>query len=195
VARLSAENEALRAEASGHEALSRDKVALADKQAKTVRAQAARLELLERSVAQMAREFEAERTKLAGRCGVELEASREELGRLRRELEARGREMAKVKKLAKNILEQRTDVERFFLDSLDFVKQQVLTNRAEYRKEASTVYNRRMLDAHTGNGEYPRVRTFTKKFDAFSTNNVYKDLEQAEKWQVFSFLPFPLIWL
>ena len=39
-----------------------------------------------------------------------------------------------------------------------------------------------MLAAHQGQIEYPKVRTFTKKFDAFSTNNVYKDLEQAEKW-------------
>ncbi len=157
-------------------------MAIADKQAKTVREQAARLELLEKSIAQMAREFEAERTKLIGRCGVELEATREEVTRLRQEIEARRKETNKVKKLARNILEQRTDVERFFLDSLDFVKQQVITNRADYRKEASTVYNRKMLDAHNGNGEYPKVRTFTKKFDAFSTNNVYKDLEQAEKW-------------
>lgn len=92
------------------------------------------------------------------------------------------KEMNKVKKLAKNILEQRTDIERFFLDSLDFVKKQIVTNRSEYRKEANTAYNAKMLAAHNGAGDYPKIRTFTKKFDAFSTNNVYKDLEQAEKW-------------
>ncbi len=37
--------------------------------------------------------------------------------------------MNKVKKLAKTILEQRSDIERFFLDSLDFVKQQIVSNR------------------------------------------------------------------
>ena len=46
------------------------------------------------------------------------------------------------------------------------------------------MYNNRMLAAHLGQIEYPKIRTFTKKFDAFSTNNVYKDLEQAEKWLV-----------
>ena len=46
------------------------------------------------------------------------------------------------------------------------------------------MYNNRMLAAHSGQIEYPKVRTFTKKFDAFSTNNVFKDLEQAEKWYV-----------
>jgi len=56
--------------------------------------------------------------------------------------------------------------------------------RNEYRKEANAMYNNRMLAAHSGQIEYPKVRTFTKKFDAFSTNNVFKDLEQAEKWYV-----------
>lgn len=44
-------------------------------------------------------------------------------------LELRNKEMNKVKKLAKNILEQRSEIERFFLDSLDYVKQQIITNR------------------------------------------------------------------
>lgn len=50
------------------------------------------------------------------------------------------------------------------------------------------MYNNRMLAAHMGQIEYPKIRTFTKKFDAFSTNNVFKDLEQAEKWLVFIFV-------
>jgi hypothetical protein len=43
------------------------------------------------------------------------------------------------------------------------------------------MYNSRMLAAHKGQSEYPKVRTFSKKFDA-STNTVFKDLEEAEKW-------------
>jgi hypothetical protein len=54
--------------------------------------------------------------------------------------------------------------------------------RNEYRKNANNMYNSRMLAAYKGESEYPKIRTFSKKFDAFSTNNVYKDLEQAEKW-------------
>ncbi len=61
---------------------------------------------------------------------------------------------------------------------------QNIKKRNEYRKEANAMYNNRMLAAHLGQIEYPKVRTFTKKFDAFSTNNVFKDLEQAEKWYV-----------
>lgn len=130
----------------------------------------------------MIREFETERNLIISRSGTELESGKIEIEKLNRTLELKSKEMNKVKKLAKNILEQRGEIERFFLDSLDYVKKQIVTTRNDYRKEANAVYNHRMLAAHLGQIEYPKVRTFTKKFDAFSTNNVFKDLEQAEKW-------------
>jgi hypothetical protein len=60
--------------------------------------------------------------------------------------------------------------------------------RQEYRKEANAIYNNRMLEAYKGNADYPKVRTFSQKFDAASTNNVYKDLEEAKKWLVQCFI-------
>lgn len=181
-ARLQHENNSLKGHSDGNDALVKEKVETAAKQAKTIKELANKVEILEKSLAQMVREFEIERSNTIKKCRIELESSEIELDKLTKTLEAKTREMNKVKKLAKNILEQRTEVERFFLDSLDFVKKQVITNRTEYRKEASTAYNKKMLEAHKGEGEFPKIRTFTKKFDAFSTNNVYKDLEQAEKW-------------
>lgn len=44
------------------------------------------------------------------------------------------------------------------------------------------MYNSRMLAAYNGQMEYPKIKTFSKKFAANSTNNVYNDLEQAVKW-------------
>jgi hypothetical protein len=125
-------------------------------------------------------EFETERNSVLKKCKLELESSSSELDKLRKTLELKNKEMSKMKKLAKNILEQRSDIERFFLDSLDFVKRQIIFNRNEYRKEASQFYNSKMIAAHLGQIEYPKVRTFSKS--PHSTNNVFKDLEQAEKW-------------
>ena len=45
----------------------------------------------------------------------ELESSKIEIEKLNKTLELKSKEMNKVKKLAKNILEQRSDIERFFL--------------------------------------------------------------------------------
>lgn len=138
--------------------------------------------MLEKALSQVVREFELERENFVQRNKIEMESTSSELKKLRKTLELKTKEMNKVKKLAKTILEQRSDIERFFLDSLDYVREQVASNREEYRKEANSLYNTRMLAAFKGQGDYPKIRTFSKKFDANSTNNVYRDLEEAEKW-------------
>ncbi|KAK3716448.1 hypothetical protein QZH41_019378, partial [Actinostola sp. cb2023] len=76
--------------------------------------------------------------------------------------------------------EQRTEVEQFFLDSLEYVKNEIVRNRVQYRRDAQAAYQQRMLDAHAGHGEYPMVRTF-KPSDT-STNNVFEDLKVPERW-------------
>ncbi len=75
------------------------------------------------------REFEIERIRILDNNRTELDSTTVELIKLRKTLELKNIEMNKVKKLAKTILEQRSDIERFFLDSLDFVKQQIVSNR------------------------------------------------------------------
>jgi hypothetical protein len=75
------------------------------------------------------REFEIERIRILDNNRTELDSTTVELVKLRKTLELKNIEMNKVKKLAKTILEQRSDIERFFLDSLDYVKQQIVSNR------------------------------------------------------------------
>ena len=84
---------------------------------------------MEKSLSQMVREFEIERSSIIKKCKTELESSEIELEKLNQTLAMKSKEMNKIKKLAKNIIEQRTDIERFFLDSIDFVKKQIITNR------------------------------------------------------------------
>ena len=55
--------------------------------------------------------------------------------------------------------------------------------RIQYRKDAQNAYQQRMLEAHTGNSDFPRVRTF-RQLDS-STNNVFDDLKEAERWTGF----------
>ncbi|XP_060476232.2 basal body-orientation factor 1 isoform X4 [Panthera onca] len=90
------------------------------------------------------------------------------------------REMNRVKRLAKNILDERTEVERFFLDALHQVKQQILLGRKHYKKVAQAAFNFKMREACAGRTEYPRIRTFDGK--EHSTNSVTQDLMEAEKW-------------
>lgn len=52
--------------------------------------------------------------------------------------------------------------------------------RIQYRKDAQNAYQQRMLEAHAGQSDFPRVRTF-RQLDS-STNNVFDDLKEAERW-------------
>ena len=88
-----------------------------------------KIEILEKSLSQVVREFEHERTNIIKKCKSEMDSSLVELEKTKKTLELRNKEMNKVKKLAKNILEQRSEIERFFLDSLDYVKKQIISNR------------------------------------------------------------------
>ena len=55
----------------------------------------------------------------------------------------------------------------------------MLFPRAQYRKDAHAAYQQRMIAAHLGQADYPRIRTFNK--GESSTNSVFKDLEAAER--------------
>lgn len=75
------------------------------------------------------REFEAEQSALVAKTNDEMEWSRTEITKLQRVVQLKTKEMNKVKKLARNILDQRTEVERFFLDALDQVKKEIIAHR------------------------------------------------------------------
>ncbi|XP_018431149.1 PREDICTED: basal body-orientation factor 1, partial [Nanorana parkeri] len=103
-----------------------------------------------------------------------------ELQKLHKLLEMKDREMSRVKKLAHNILQERTEVERFLLEALQQVKQEIKSSRMCYQKMAQAAYNSRMMQAAAGTEHYPKIRTFHNK--DHSTNDVSQDLREAEKW-------------
>ena len=127
-------------------------------------------------------EFDIERKKLLEQSQIEHESSQIEITKLQRALELKGKEINKVKKLGKTILEQRSELECFFLDALQTVKRQIVYTRLQYHKDAFNAYQNRMLNAHHGQGDYPRIRTFNETFHGYSTNSVFHDLEEATKW-------------
>ncbi|XP_044127708.1 basal body-orientation factor 1 isoform X1 [Bufo gargarizans] len=108
------------------------------------------------------------------------QAENVELQKLQKTLEMKDREMKRVKKLAHNILQERTQVEGFFLEALEDVKQEIKSSRNYYQKMAQVAYHSRMRMAASGSEQYPKVRTFHNR--EHSTNDVSRDLMEAEKW-------------
>ena len=88
-----------------------------------------KIKTLEKSLSHVVREFETERKSIVQQSDVKNEAGQVELVKLQRVIELKTREMNKVKRLAKNILDQRSELERFFLMSLDQVKAEVAANQ------------------------------------------------------------------
>lgn len=88
-----------------------------------------KVKTLEKSLSHVVREFETERELITDNARIESEAARVELAKLQRVIEMKTQEMSKVKRLAKNILDQRTELERFFLESLAEVKLEIAANQ------------------------------------------------------------------
>uniref|UniRef100_UPI00398E85C7 basal body-orientation factor 1-like n=1 Tax=Pristiophorus japonicus TaxID=55135 RepID=UPI00398E85C7 len=138
-----------------------------------------KVESLEKALGHMASEFDIENQKTKRETEITLATSQVEIARLGAVIKLKDKEMNRVKKLAKNILDQRTEVELFFLQALDEVRQQILYSRAHYKQAAQIAYQKLMLKANAGIEDYPKIRTFNK--NEYSTNSVYQDMEEADK--------------
>nr|XP_013796343.1 PREDICTED: basal body-orientation factor 1 [Apteryx mantelli mantelli] len=146
-----------------------------------------KVEKLEKALCHMTREFETETQRMQHQALIQNEAGMVEVKKLQQLLEMKDREMNQVKKLARNILDERTEVERFFLGALEHVKQEIIASRRHYKEKAQTAYFRKMMEACAGKEEFPKIKTFKSNIN--STNSVYKDLEEAEKcyWEKIQF--------
>uniref|UniRef100_A0A8B9UDB1 Basal body-orientation factor 1 n=1 Tax=Anas zonorhyncha TaxID=75864 RepID=A0A8B9UDB1_9AVES len=163
------------------EGLIRKKILQINHQKAQIRDLQCKVEKLEMAVSHMTREFETKTQKTQHQALIENQASMVEIKKLQQLLEMKDQEMNRVKKLARNILNERTEVERFFLDALEHVKQEIRASRKQYYEKARAAYYRKMMEACAGTEEFPQIKTF--KGNINSTNSVYRDLEEAEKSQ------------
>lgn len=183
VSRLEEENESLKGDKELNDMMIQEKITQVKSQKEQIRELQEKVELLEKSLSHMSREFDTTRKDILSKARIENEASKIEIAKLQRVIELKTKEMNKVKRLAKNILDQRTELERFFLESLEQVRIEIAANQAQYRQDAQKAYQQKMLNAYSGKGDYPKIRTFNKS--DMSTNSVYSDLQAAEKMYDF----------
>ncbi|KAM9291449.1 basal body-orientation factor 1 [Morus bassanus] len=170
-----------------HEGLIQKKILQINRQKAQIRDLQRKVEKLETALCHRTRESVRETQKTQHQALTENQASMVEIKKLQQLLEMKDQEMNRVKKLARNILNERTEVERFFLDALEHVKQEIISSRKHYKKKAQTAYYRKMMEACAGKEEFPKIKTF--KSNITSTNSVYRDLEEAEKcyWEKIQF--------
>uniref|UniRef100_A0A3P8UC72 Basal body orientation factor 1b n=1 Tax=Amphiprion percula TaxID=161767 RepID=A0A3P8UC72_AMPPE len=126
---------------------------------------------------------------------VTIQASQVELEKLQKVLAMRERELGHIKQLASTIVEKRRELEEFFHEALAHVKQEIVTSRLQYKKEALRGYRWRFREATAGKIKFPPIRTFHKS--PHSTNSVthppdskvqISDLTWEQKEQVLRLL-------
>ena len=118
---------------------------------------------MERSLKQSIDEFHLERKQLVERSQIEHESSHNEISKLQRALELKLREINKVKKLGKTILEQRTELESFFFDALINVKKQI----GYHQQDTLTAF---------------RNSTGHSLTQDLSTYGLLQDVDEANRW-------------
>uniref|UniRef100_A0A8D0KWV5 Basal body-orientation factor 1 n=1 Tax=Strix occidentalis caurina TaxID=311401 RepID=A0A8D0KWV5_STROC len=134
---------------------------------------------LEMALCHMPRESVRETQKTQHQAVIENQASMMEIKKLQQLLEMKDQEMNRVKKLAQSILNERTEVEMFFLDALEHVKQEIIRSRKHCKKKAQAAYYRKMMEACAGKEEFPKIKTFRSNIN--STNSVRERLELRMK--------------
>ena len=85
---------------------------------------------LEQSLTVLVQEFQQEKQSLEQSHTSRHAQMEAELQGLQRRCQLQDRETLHVKKLARKILDQRTEVEEFFLNALAHVKKEIETNRS-----------------------------------------------------------------
>ena len=121
-------------------------------QKRTIREQQDKVKNLERSLSKVVHEFEAERQRWAESATSDTanaEASKETL---LLQLNAKERELKTLRRLAKDILRQRSDVEQFFLDSLEYVREQAVKEATERKRKFDREYLSQVRDATMNKG-------------------------------------------
>ncbi|XP_054894754.1 basal body-orientation factor 1-like [Poeciliopsis prolifica] len=134
------------------------KMEVKEKKLSEVMAKAASLEL---ALAEISRKSEQQEEK-EKRDLVTIQASQVELDKLQKLLAMREKELQHVKQLAKTIVDKRREVEEFFHEALDHVRQEIVASRLQNRKEALQDYRQKFREATAGMIKFPPIRSVNR---------------------------------
>lgn len=149
------------------------KMEVKEKKLSEVMAKAVSLEL---ALAEISRKSEQQEEK-EKRNLVTIQASQVELDKLQKLLAMREKEMQHVKQLAKTIVDKRREVEEFFHEALNHVRQEIIASKLQNKKEALQDYQQKFREATAGMIKFPPIRSINR-----SPNYLYADMEASAQW-------------
>ncbi|KAJ3299312.1 hypothetical protein HK104_009431, partial [Borealophlyctis nickersoniae] len=158
---LAQTNRHLAEEKDLHDVIVKEKILQTKQQSHEIKDLQTKIVSMEHSLSHVVREFEHEREIIGRLARRELEEVRKVTAKLKDSLDRKTQEMKHIKRLAQHILDQRTDLERFFMDALEHVRSELQRDREASRKAAQAEYNRRMRAVlATKNVAFPAIQSF-----------------------------------
>jgi len=116
-----------------------------------------KIKTLERTLTRVVKEFEKQQNEAEQGTSARAGELERELRNVRMELQARSRELKTLRRLARDILGQRSDVEQFFLEALDTCRKEIATRNKRQAREQQAAYRRQLREATLGRGEFPQI--------------------------------------
>jgi len=116
---------------------------------------------LEEALLAATKKFKEDRDNIKDSVQKELEEATLDAAGMKQLLHLKNKELSHVKALAQTILDQRGEVEQFFLESIEQVKTKKLEERESKFRKAMVEYNKKMREASAkgeNNGKFPRIR-------------------------------------
>jgi len=127
------------------------------KQTRSIKEAGSKVESLEKSMGLMMADFKNEMSALKEKNKVEMETAKLEVDGLRRLLKLKTRELNNIRRLAQEVVRQRSDVETFLIDSLSFVREQIYDEQARGERESFRGDELPPLSGSSGHGNGQRA--------------------------------------
>ena len=130
------------------------------RQTREVKASKTKAAQAEKRLAQAISEFENEKRRASNQASKKIEDLSIEVAALKRYVDTKDKEMKKMRRLAQTILNQRSEVEQYFLESLSYVKAEIREQRQKRHEQNLMQYKASMRAAlKDGATAFPRIKT------------------------------------
>lgn len=192
-ARLSSQNKSLLEAKDLHDVIIKEKILQHKQQSQEIADLHAKIESMEHSLSHVVREFEHERDLVGAQAKKELSECKKTMEKLSKNLVKKTAEMKHIRRLAQHILDQRTEVEKFFMQSLDDIRRSIIKEKQLKRKQDKESYNVQLRAAFKAGQAFPAIQSFRKSLttapdatkadsepSAFGNNEAEKPMDISE---------------
>lgn len=115
--------------------------------------------------------FQREKNVLELKQKKEEEDYKIEIDGLHHLVQLKNKELRGLRQLSQTILDQRTDVEQYFIDALDQVKKEISNERQQRYEELLSDYNKNVKEATKGKVKFPTIKTIYQLKEESSQEN------------------------